>query len=84
MVEPYFFWSCALSYRLHNKDKLIFSFYHRCPGPVGNGAIFEEGAVQQSAAAAAGVQADLPELPQACGDLAQALLDAQADDANAN
>lgn len=49
-----------------------------CPPPVGGGAIFEEGAVQQSAAAAAGVTAGLPELPDACGLLAQKILDAAA------
>ncbi|CAN8102952.1 unnamed protein product [Discula destructiva] len=46
----------------------------RCPGPVGNGAIFEEGEVQQSAALAAGVTAPLPQLPAACGILAQQLV----------
>lgn len=46
----------------------------RCPPPAGNGAIFEEGAVQQSAAGVAGVQAALPQLPNACTALAKAKL----------
>ncbi|KAJ4389710.1 hypothetical protein N0V93_007182 [Gnomoniopsis smithogilvyi] len=38
----------------------------RCPPPVGDGAILEEGAVQQAAAQAVGAVADAPEIPQAC------------------
>lgn len=47
-----------------------------CPPPAGNGAIFEEAAVQQSAATAAGIQAATPALPNACQALAQKQIDA--------
>ncbi|KAJ4425187.1 hypothetical protein N0V82_000242 [Gnomoniopsis sp. IMI 355080] len=38
----------------------------RCPPPVGDGAILEEGAVQLAAAQAVGATADAPEIPNAC------------------
>lgn len=44
---------------------------------MGNGAIFEEAEVQQSAATAAGISAALPVMPSACGILAQKFLNQQ-------
>lgn len=70
--------SCASFLNYPCKSTLANNVNYSCPPPVGNGAIFEEGAVQQSAALDAGVQAALPELPDACGQLAQAALAAAA------
>lgn len=60
------------------------SLNYSCPPPAGNGAIFEEAAVQQSAATAAGIQAATPALPNACQALAQKQVDAAGKNNNNN
>lgn len=45
---------------------LLLIVENSCPPPVGDGAIIEEGTVQQAAAQAVGATADAPEIPDAC------------------